>query len=85
MSNKLWGFATTVAAIGGASVAKKLSDAIWKRATNEYVPEDPEDPAVDWGRAIAYAALSGAAVQLIRLVINRQSVKTYTKATGHRP
>lgn len=85
MKDKLWNAGTAVAAIGGGILAKKLTDIIWKSVTRSEAPSEPEDPDVEWGRAVLFAALSGAIVQLIRMVINRQSTKTYIKATGHKP
>lgn len=85
MNDKLWSMGTTATVLVGGIVAKKAGEGIWKKATNSHVPDDPEDPGVDWGRAIVYAALSGALIQLLRMVINRQSTRTYIKATGHHP
>lgn len=85
MKDKLWSLGTTGAVLLGGILAKKISETVWKKATKSNLPDDPEDPGVDWGRAIAYAALSGALVQLMRMVINRQSTNTYIKATGKHP
>lgn len=85
MSNTMWNLGTTAAALLGAAMAKKASQTIWKKATSPHAPDDPEDPAVNWGQAVAFAALSGALVQLIRMVITRQSTRTYIKATGRHP
>ncbi len=85
MSDKLWNLGTTAAAVVGATFAKKVADMIWQKATSSEAPDDPEDPAVGWVSAVGYAVLSGAIVQLIRMVINRQSTNTYIKATGRHP
>jgi hypothetical protein len=85
MSDKLWNLGTTAAALVGATLAKKVSEKVWQKTTGSRVPDDPEDPRVHWGQAIAFAALSGALAQVIRMAITRQSTQTYIHANGHRP
>jgi len=85
MSNMLWNLGTAGAAALGVAVANKASKGVWKKATGSATPDDPQDPAAGWGKAILYAMLSGAMVQVVRMAIKRQSTRTYIKATGHRP
>lgn len=85
MSDKLWNWGTAAAAAIGVAVANKASKGVWKKATGDNTPDDPQDPANSWGKATLYAMLSGALVQLVRMMINRQSTRTYISATGHRP
>lgn len=85
MSDKLWNLGTAAAAAFGASVANKASKKVWEKTAGGTPSADPEDPAANWGKALMFAAFSGALVQLVRLVINRQATRTYIRATGHRP
>ncbi|WP_430868674.1 DUF4235 domain-containing protein [Demequina aurantiaca] len=85
MSDTMWNLGTTAAALVGASAAKKISEVAWKKATGNNTPDDPDHPNVHWGQAIAFAALSGALAQVIRMAITRQSTRTYINATGHHP
>ena len=85
MSDKLWTLGTAGAAALGVAIANKASKGVWKKATSGSVADDPQDPATGWGKAVAYAMLSGALVQVVRMVITRQATRTYINATGHRP
>ena len=85
MSDKLWNLGTTGAAAVSGMLANKLSESIWKKVSGGNMPDDPQDPGLDWGRAIAFAVLSGALMQLLRMIVNRQATRTYIRATGHHP
>ncbi len=85
MGEKLWSVATTGAAIGGGIMAKKITEGVWKFVTGSDSPTNPEDPDIDWGEAIAFALVSGAIVQLTRVMVNRQSTAAYKKSTGRLP
>ncbi|WP_010148371.1 DUF4235 domain-containing protein [Serinicoccus profundi] len=85
MSDKIWSLATTGAAIGGGVIAKNVTEGLWKFVTGSSSPSNPEDPEVNWGEAVAFAVVSGAIVQLVRVIINRKSTQVYTKRKGHLP
>ncbi|MGB3258753.1 MAG: DUF4235 domain-containing protein [Ornithinimicrobium sp.] len=85
MSDKIWNLATTAAAIGGGTMAKNITEKIWKAVTGSNSPSNPEDPEVNWGEAVAFALVSGALVQLVRVLINHQSTQAYAKRKGHLP
>ncbi|WP_435203140.1 DUF4235 domain-containing protein [Janibacter sp. GS2] len=85
MSEKIWSMATTAAAIGGGIMAKKVIEKAWAAVTDGTVPDNPEDPEVNWAEAIAFALVSGAVVQLARVMVNHQSTRAYTRRTGRLP
>lgn len=85
MGETLWKLGTTGAAIGAGIMAKKVTETTWKFITGGDSPSNPEDPDIDWGEAIGFALLSGAIVQLARMMINRESTRAFTKRTGHLP
>ena len=85
MSDKLWSLATTAAAIGGGVVVKNVTEKVWKFVTGSSSPSNPEDPEVDWGEAVAFALVSGAVVQLVRVWINHKSTQAYTQRKGRLP
>ncbi|KUG57628.1 hypothetical protein AVL62_16005 [Serinicoccus chungangensis] len=85
MGDKMWSVATTAAAIGGGVMAKNVIETTWKFVTGSNSPSNPEDPEVDWGEAVAFALVSGAVVQLVRVWINHKSTEAYTKRKGHLP
>ncbi|MGB7448574.1 MAG: DUF4235 domain-containing protein [Ornithinimicrobium sp.] len=86
MGEKLWSVATTVAAIVGGTMAKNVIEGVWTKAKHGGdSPSNPADPNVDWAEAIAFAIISGAIVQIVRAVVNRESTRAFTKATGQLP
>lgn len=85
MSDKLWSLATTGTAIGGGIMARKVIEKGWALVTDGTVPDNPESPEVNWGEAIAFALISGAVVQLARVMINHKSTQAYAKRKGRLP
>lgn len=75
----------TVSALAGATVARKLLTAVWKKATGKEPPANPEHPDVTWAEAASWAAVSGVVVGLARLVAQRQTAATWHRASGHLP
>ncbi len=84
-SSKVWTVFSLVAALGAAALAKKATDASWKVATGRKPPENPADPDVNLGEAVAWAVLSGVAVGLARMLAQRKAAGYYAKSTGHLP
>lgn len=73
----------TAAAVFGASVvARKATDGTWKFVTGKDSPEDPDDPNIKLGEAVAFAVLSGAIIGLARVLANRQAGKVLHKHVG---
>ena len=48
--------------LGAAALAKKALDTGWKAATGKHPPENPADPDVAMGEAVAWAVVSGTFV-----------------------
>ena len=84
-SSKVWSVFSLVAALGAAAVARKAIDRSWKLATGKKPPENPADPDIDLGEAVAWAAVTGAFVALARMMAQRRAAAYYTKSTGHLP
>jgi len=80
-----WTIAATGAAIVGAMAARSALKAGWKAFMATDPPENPADPAVTWGEAIAWTALTGAVVGVARMCAQRVAVSGWEKATGHTP
>lgn len=85
MGEKFWSLATTGAAIGASIFAKKITEKTWTFVTGGSSPSNPEDPDINWGEAIAFALLSGAIVQLLKMMVNRESTQAFKKRTGRLP
>ncbi|NYJ01071.1 hypothetical protein HNR19_001769 [Nocardioides thalensis] len=84
-SSKVWSVFSLAAALGGAAVARKALDAGWKAGTGKQPPENPADPDVQIWEAVAWAATTGAAVALVRMLAQRKAANYYLKSTGELP
>jgi hypothetical protein len=84
-SSKLWTVFSLVSALAAAAVAKKALDAGWKAATGKHPPENPADPDVQMGEAVAWAVVSGTFVALARMLAQRRAAGYFEKSAGHLP
>lgn len=85
MGSLAWKIIGTAAALLAGEAAHKGLSAAWKLATGDHPPTIPEDPDTSWGRAIAWAAVSGAVIGLARLVAARSAAHYYMRATHELP
>lgn len=83
--SKIWNVLSLGAALGAAAVAKKAIDGSWRAATGKNPPENPADPDVDLWEAVAWAAVSGTAIALARMLATRKAASYYARSTGHLP
>lgn len=83
--SKIWNVFSLGAALGAAAVAKKVIDGSWRAATGKNPPENPADPDVDLWEAVAWAAVSGTAIALARMLASRKAASYYARSTGHLP
>jgi hypothetical protein len=84
-SSKVWTIFSLVSALGAAAVARKVIDKGWKATTGKNPPENPADPDVATGEAVAWAVVTGALIALARMFAQRRAAGYYAKSTGHRP
>jgi hypothetical protein len=54
-------------------------------ATGKEPPQNPADPDVSIGEALAWATVSGIAVGVARMLASRKAANYYRKSTGHLP
>ena len=71
--------------MGAAAVAKKALDTTWRATTGKNPPANPADPEVDLWEAVAWAAVSGTAIALARMLAARKAADYYARSTGHLP
>ncbi|WP_101524248.1 DUF4235 domain-containing protein [Nocardioides houyundeii] len=83
--SKFWTVFSLGSALGAAALAKKSLNTTWRAATGKNPPENPADPDVDLWEAVAWAAVSGLAVGLARMLAQRRAANYYTRSTGHLP
>lgn len=84
-SSKVWSIFSLVAALLGATVARKALTKGWQTASGKNPPANPADPDVNLWEAVMWAAVSGTAVQLARMLATRKAANYYAKSTGHLP
>ncbi len=84
-SSKLWTVFSVVSALIAAALAKKALDTGWRAATGKHPPENPADPDVAMGEAVAWAVVSGTFVALARMIAQRRAASYYAKSAGHLP
>jgi hypothetical protein len=84
-SSKVWSIFSLVAALLGATVARKSITKAWQTATGKNPPSNPADPDVDLWEAVLWAAASGTAVQLARMLATRKAANYYARSTGKLP
>jgi plastocyanin len=84
-SSKVWSILSLASALGAAAFARKALDTTWKAATGKNPPENPADPDVQVGEAVAWAAVTGAVIALARMFAQRRAAGYYAKSTGHLP
>jgi hypothetical protein len=84
-SSKIWTAFSLVSALLAAAVAKKALDTGWKAATGKHPPENPADPDVQTGEAIAWAVASGTFIALARMFAQRRAADYYRRSAGHLP
>ncbi len=83
--SKFWSVFSLGSALLGAAVAKKTLNTSWRAATGKNPPANPADPDVDLWEAVAWAALSGTAIAIARMLATRRAANYYAKSTGHLP
>ncbi len=85
MGKLAWRVLGTGSAVLAATLAEKGVRAAWRASTGSEPPDVPENPDTDWGEAVAWALLSGAAVALARLAVTRRAAAYYRRSTGELP
>jgi len=84
-SSKLWTVFSVVSALVAAALATKALDTGWQAATGKHTPENPADPDVAMGEAVAWAVVSGTFVAIARMIAQRRAANYYAKSAGHLP
>ncbi len=83
--SKLWSAFSLGSAIAAAAVTKKVLNTSWRATTGKNPPANPADPDVEIWEAVGWAALSGTAIAIARMLAARKAANYYTKSTGHLP
>jgi hypothetical protein len=84
-SSRLWKVYGMAAAMGATIVTRQLIDKVWRLATGKTPPKNPEHPDVTLLESLAWAAASGTAVGIGRMLATRQAASYWRRSTGELP
>lgn len=84
-SSKAWSVMALASTTGATIAARKAITSSWKVATGKQPPQNPADPDVSIGEAVAWAVMSGVAIGVARMLASRRAAEYYRKSTGHLP
>jgi hypothetical protein len=82
VGSKLIGIATGVAVRKASMV---VLDKVWRKTKHTEPPADPASPGTPWAEALSWAAASGIAVGVGRLVTTKGVATAKMKLTGKAP
>jgi len=78
-----------VVGLGAGAVAailtRKVLTAAWRGAKHDDPPANPAAPGTTWGEVLAWAASTGVALGVARLVAQRGAAAAWEGATGSLP
>ncbi|MGZ4631212.1 MAG: DUF4235 domain-containing protein [Actinomycetes bacterium] len=80
-----WRIFGGLSAILATLAARKLLVKMWRLATGDDPPSNPQAQDTSWPQAIGWAVISGAALGLARMFATRKAAAYYQRSTGHLP
>lgn len=83
--SKVWSLMALGATVTAGVAARKAMTTSWKVATGKEPPQNPADPDVSMGEAVAWAVVSGVAIGVFRMLASRKAADYYRRSTGHLP
>ena len=82
VGSKLIGIATGIVV---RKVSMQLLDKVWRKTKHTEPPADPASPGTPWLEALTWAAASGVAVGVSRLITTKGVATAKLKLTGKAP
>lgn len=82
VGSKLVGIASGIAV---RKISEVLLDKVWRKTKGTEPPADPASPGTPWAEALSWAAASGVAVGVARLVTTKGVATAKMKITGKVP
>jgi hypothetical protein len=84
-NSKAWAAMAMVSGLAAARGTNLALNKFWKSSTKRNPPANPADPDVQLWEAVAWSALTGAAVALAKMAAQRRAAHYYVKSTGQLP
>lgn len=85
MGNVGWKVVGGLAGAAAGWAARTSLKAVWRRGKGQEPPDNPASPATSWTEALLWAAGSGVALAVARLVAQRGAAEAWRSATGSYP
>lgn len=81
----VWKGLAAGAGLAAAAAARNVVVSAWRQVRDSDPPANPESPDTGWSEALAWAILTGALVEVARLVGRRTAAAGWRRATGDLP
>ncbi len=81
----LWKAVGASAGVAAAALTRNLLIGAWQRGRHSDPPANPESPSTSWGEALAWAALTGVAIGVARMIATRGAAAGWRRAMGELP
>ncbi len=81
----LWKVVGLASGAGAGFATRAALHAGWKRARGSDPPANPASPSTSWPEAVIWAASSGVAMAVMRLVAQRGAAEAWRASTGSYP
>jgi NADPH:quinone reductase-like Zn-dependent oxidoreductase len=81
----LWKVVGTLTGILSGMATRTVLKAVWKRVKGGDPPTNPAAPGTSWKEALVWAASSGVAMAVTRLVAQRGAAEAWKKELGSYP
>lgn len=81
----VWKGVGLLAGVMAAKYARKAATTGWRKTVGGDPPTNPASPTTTWTEALAWAAASGVALGVARMLAQRGAAATWKKATGSLP
>jgi len=81
----LWKIVGTVSGLAAGMATKSLLRLVWKRLRGGDPPSNPAAPGTSWAEALAWAASSGVALAVSRLIAQRSAAEVWKAKGGSYP
>jgi NADPH:quinone reductase-like Zn-dependent oxidoreductase len=81
----LWKAVGSVSGIAAGAATRALLRAGWRKTRGGDPPTNPAAPATKWSEALVWAASSGVAMAVTRLVAQRGAAEAWKAQTGAYP
>lgn len=81
----LWKVVGALSGVAAGSATRALLRAGWRKTKGGDPPTNPAAPGTRWSEAVTWAAASGVAMAVTRLVAQRGAAETWKAKTGGYP